>query len=323
LGLPGVTMTDIDDTENRLRIGVQKLEMQNRVEKQLINLGIPLEAVIFEEAEPDELALQDFFRPLVGGLQIAWGPFGAPCPGCICTIGFLAVRPQTPVIAAFIDTMGFVTNSHCTITQGGNDATSYYQPNVGDTPLENWVGLEVVDPLYFTGGECDPGKRCRYSDSAFVASIAPGIFTAVAQPQLNAGPQWDITMGDLFYFINGIVTDPMAGETVEKVGRTTGRTQGTVRVVCADRNVDGTNITLLCQNRASYLSRGGDSGAPVMLVPGTPASLFDSPLGTFNMLYGINYARTTSDGLTSFSPIANVLMELGPLRMICIPGSNC
>ena len=43
----------------------------------------------------------------------------------------------------------------------------FHQP---DDPLfsGNPVGDEIADPNYFTGGMCPAGRRCRFSDSAFV-----------------------------------------------------------------------------------------------------------------------------------------------------------
>jgi hypothetical protein len=61
------------------------------------------------------------------------------------------------------------------------------------------------------------------------------------------------------------------GETVQKVGRTTGRTQGTVQHTCRavdffDLDGSPTDITLLCQGEANYASSAGDSGSPVVQV---------------------------------------------------------
>jgi hypothetical protein len=57
LGLPGVTSLDIDDFSNRLRVGVERAEVELEVEKQLAKLGIPREAVNIEVEPPVELAI--------------------------------------------------------------------------------------------------------------------------------------------------------------------------------------------------------------------------------------------------------------------------
>lgn len=54
LALPGVTLVDIDESKNRLKIGLEKIEARNRVEQALARINIPHEAVTFEETGPIE-----------------------------------------------------------------------------------------------------------------------------------------------------------------------------------------------------------------------------------------------------------------------------
>jgi hypothetical protein len=70
LGLPGVTSLDIDELKNRLRVGVERAEVEPEVEKQLARLGIPREAVNIEVEPPVELAIavQNHSQPLQLGL---------------------------------------------------------------------------------------------------------------------------------------------------------------------------------------------------------------------------------------------------------------
>jgi hypothetical protein len=290
LALPGVVLTDIDEARNRLRVGVETLETQELVEEHLIDLGIPLDAVIVEEAEPVrfERSLRDRHRPLVGGLQISIRtPFFLALRG-ICTLGFNAIRAGVE---------GFVTNSHCTLTQGGVESTFFSQP----FSRVEIVGGETVDPPYFTGAPCPPTRRCRFSDSAFAQRVfvASATLGAIAQPALNA-VAWD---GVQTYRIVDNVAVSAVGDMVEKIGRTTGRTQGVVTFTCQNLPVRFTNITLLCQNTATYPSTFGDSGSPVILPDSTTTAL----------LYGIHWG---SGG--AFSPIANVQRadELGPLTTL-------
>lgn len=64
--------------------------------------------------------------------------------------------------------------------------------------------------------------------------------------------------------------DPVQGMVVHKIGRTTGRTVGTVQQTCVHLTVyinqQDSGRTLLCQYVASYSSSGGDSGSPVVEV---------------------------------------------------------
>ncbi len=55
LGIPGVVFTDLEETKNRLRVGVEKPEIKDLVKDRLVQLGIPLEAVIIEETKPIQL----------------------------------------------------------------------------------------------------------------------------------------------------------------------------------------------------------------------------------------------------------------------------
>jgi hypothetical protein len=90
---------------------------------------------------------------------------------------------------------------------------------------------------------------------------------------------------------------------VNKVGRTTGWSQGPVTGTCVNVNVSGTNITQLCQTIVSARVAGGDSGADV----------FSITSGTNVKLNGILWGGS-SDGKTFvFSPLANVMGELGAL----------
>jgi hypothetical protein len=302
LGMAGVVMTDIDDRSNRLTVGVESLEKKAAVEDKLFELGIPAEAVNVVETPPValELTLRDRRRPIVGGQQISFTRNGSTL---ICTEGFNAIRAGVA---------GYVTNSHCTAVQGGVNATSHHQSTIAIFGI-NRIGVESVDPLYFVGAPCPVGRRCRRSDSSFARRDA-GVTASqgrIARPlALNS-----IVWNPLNTFRIVREQDPIVGQVVTKVGRTTGRTAGVVLQTCANFNVLGTNITQLCQSRASYLSNPGDSGSPVFRIVNFPA-VNDVALG------GIHWG---SGGV--FSTISNIQrnifhVELGPLTT-CAPGFFC
>ncbi len=52
LGLPGVVSLDIDETRNRITVGLEDMEAQAAVEVKLAELGIPRDAVILEPDSP-------------------------------------------------------------------------------------------------------------------------------------------------------------------------------------------------------------------------------------------------------------------------------
>jgi hypothetical protein len=117
LAVPGAVSVDADEASNRVRIGVEPGAM-GRVRSALARLRMPDGAVIIEEREPVTFAvgtgpgprpkakpgsgasLQGTWRPTVGGVQINF-------PGFLCTLGFN------------VGGGSFITNSHCTTTQGG------------------------------------------------------------------------------------------------------------------------------------------------------------------------------------------------------------
>ncbi|HKQ76073.1 MAG TPA: hypothetical protein VJ810_20430 [Blastocatellia bacterium] len=292
LSIPGVISTDNDDGENRLRVGITDAPgVAEAVEKQLSELGIPREAVVISEAKEVWPELRGRRRPLRGGLQINFGNF-------LCTLGFVAVRQGIT---------GFVTNSHCTNTQGGVEGTVYHQPSASGTT--NRIGQEIADPTYFTGGSCPAGRRCRFSDTSFARvphPSGPAVTTAlgtIARPAVNS-----FTWNGVDTFTITAEAAPVVGQAVTKVGRTTGRTTGTIQQTCANFNVSGSTITQLCQSRASFASAGGDSGSPVFRITALPNVT----------LVGIHWG---SGGV--FSPITGIQMagELGAVTTCA--GGGC
>jgi hypothetical protein len=294
LGLPGVVMTDVDDKTNRLTVGVTGDRGRAAVNKGLARLGIPRAAVDVQAAAPAETqsSLNDFHRPLVGGLQV--GSFGP------CTLGFIAIRKGAS---------GFIVNSHCTNIQGSIEGSVFYQPD--PSSAANRVGVEAVDPVYFRGGFCFPGRRCRFSDTAFVkrdSGVATSLgFIAKSDPSPSTG--WN---GDLYRIT--AKADAIVGTIVEKVGRTTGRSAAVpVDQTCVNVVVNFTNITLLCQNTAQLFSQPGDSGSPVF-----------TPNGSDVTVRGELWGGNVSSGQTIFSPISSIQRstEMGPISL-CAPGFSC
>ena len=283
LAQSGAVFVDADEASNRVRIGVER-GAAGQARGLIARLGIPAEAVIVEETEPIRFAatLRDRVRPVVGGLQINF-------PGFLCTLGFNAIRGGVS---------SFITNSHCTNTQGGTEGTPYWQPLQSVDPVQ--IGTEVDDPAYFRRQNgCPNGRRCRFSDASR-AAYAPNIqFTLGTLAKTTGANNGSIT-------INGSFTiagegSAAAGQTVSKVGRTTGWTQGVVTNTCVNTGVSGSNIVQLCQTFVSAGVGGGDSGSPVFS-------------GTTNVtLMGILWGGNSSGTQFVYSPIANIEQELGAL----------
>ena len=116
---------------------------------------------------------------------------------------------------------------------------------------------------------------------------------------------------------------PLVGERLDKVGRTTGRSQGRVLFTCVDLSVAApSNITQLCQDIVLATVAGGDSGSPVFKVTNCPNR--DDVT-----LYGILWGALSVSGQTAFaySPIGNGNVqrrsEMGRLTEICASGFSC
>jgi hypothetical protein len=282
--LPGVVFTDVDESQNRIAVGVEQKGHTGAVMQALMRMGIPLKAVDIVETGPiaQMATLRERVRPLQGGLQINF-------PGYLCTYGFNAVRGGMP---------GFVTNSHCTTDQGGVERTPYYQPTQTADPA--LIGTEAVDPNY-SANACPAGmtgKVCRYSDSAFVSlnttDIALGKIAKTGKPgSITITGQYTITDA-------GAAT---AGTVVNKMGRTSGWSQGRVTNTCANTAVSGSNVVELCQTWVKAKVESGDSGSPV----------FRITAGDNVELLGILWGGGA--GTFVYSPLGQVQQELGPLTV--------
>jgi hypothetical protein len=143
LGEPGVVFTDIDESQNRLRIGVLAGTGTEQIQVVLDRLDVPLDAVSIEITEPIEplATLRDANDPIAGGLQI-WR-FTPPNIANICTLGF-NVRFTNPARSQPY----FFTNSHCTEVRGDVTGTQFRQGAL--SLATRIVAVEVADPPFFT-----------------------------------------------------------------------------------------------------------------------------------------------------------------------------
>jgi len=282
--IPGVIFTDVDDSSNRLKVGVENLDSSGDIEKELINQGVPRSAFIIEKAEPVVYAttLQQWIRPIQGGIQIHFS-------GYLCTLGFNGIRSGIS---------GFVVNSHCTHIQGGVENTLYYQP------YTEFIGTEIADPPYF---DCAHGIRCRNSDAAFAERADVGLANVglIARPDsigsFNIAGNFRIVSED------NELSSIIVGDSVNKVGRTTGWTQGNVTNINVNTIVSGTNILLLNQTYVSAGVGAGDSGSPVFKILNNPQQ-YDV------MLLGILWGRS-DDGMTfAYSPFGGIENDLGQIQ---------
>lgn len=300
LALPGVVLLDVDETSNRVVLGVDATSRtksldRERLERELLFRDIPREAVVVRETPPiRELAgVTDKFRPAPAGVQIN---FSNSVSSFVCTLGFNAVRGNVS---------GFVTNSHCSRVRGEADGTRYFQ----STSAGGALGTELLDPAYITDSRCPPGRRCRFSDSIFVKydKKSLGSFGKIARP--TGEGSLSLNPANARFTIKGkATTGPVAGQILNKVGRTTGWSSGVVTATCADLGSSGSQYNMFCQGIVRAGTLGGDSGSPVFL------RTKKNDVTLVGLLWG-GGEDPAGNAIFAFSPLANVELELGTLKV--------
>jgi hypothetical protein len=286
---------DLDEVSNRVVIGLATGSRRAELEQWLARSVVPHEAVkiqIVGRTVPNT-NLTDYLRPVMGGLANTATFNGAVQATPLCTFGFNGQYQGTNVV---------VTNSHCTSTLFGNDATPtlFYQNIVWPGDL---VGNEWYDPPSFC---VFPGTCGRYSDAAMIAYGAGVSFqlASIARP-LSHSDTWGVAgsvvidASNPHFNITGEQVYPVAGDFVDKVGYKTGWTRGRLNNTCVDvQATDGG--WRFCSDKAAYFTDHGDSGSPVFTDPGDGNSI---------TLVGINWGSDPSQA--DFSPLGGIRRDFG------------
>ena len=288
LAVAGTVFGDNDEAKGRLVFGVESENAIPAVRAVLSQLGVESSEYEIKVTAPiyQVATLRDVWRPTIAGIQIHF-------PGFLCSMGFNADAGSE---------RSFVTASHCTTTQGGVESTPYWQPLSTVDPTV--IATEVADPEYFTfktNPDCPHGKVCRYSDasraaySSGVASTRGAIArtTGANNGSLEVSGSFDVTAQG----------DAAVGAIVNKVGRTTGWTQGPVTNTCVNTNVSRSKIHLICQTFVAAGVAGGDSGSGV----------FEITKSNNVTLVGILWGGSGDGRTFVLSPMSAVTKELGPL----------
>jgi len=289
LAVDGAVFADADEAANQVHLGVENATAATRVRAVLARLGIPPSAAVVDVVKPivQMATLRGAVRPVVAGVQINF-------PGFLCTLGFNATRSGV---------RGFVTASHCTNTQGGVESTPYWQPTQTSRPTQ--IATETVDPTYkSTLSGCPSGRKCRRSDAAFAKYINGTTNTLGSIAQTATASSSDLTIaGHWSVTSNATSSSFTVGQTVNKVGRTTGWSKGKVVATCVTVNVSGSNITQICQTVVNAKVGAGDSGSDVFTVTS----------GSNVKLSGVLWGGSSDGKQFVFSPFPNITGELGGL----------
>lgn len=285
MALGGTVFADNDERIGKMVFGVENAQAIPGVQRALAALGAGSGDYVIEVTEPIRpmATLRDRFRPTQAGIQIHFGNY-------VCTMGFNVDHSAG---------RSFITNSHCTNTQGGTEGTVYYQPSSTVDPLS--IGTEAADPAYFKGGVCPRGKKCRYSDAARVAYAGTTASNRGDILKTTGANNGSLTVGGLFTVTSqdNATTSFTIGRVLNKVGRTTGWSQGPVSRTCVNTNVSGSQVHQLCQTFVDAAVDGGDSGSPV----------FGITSGDNVQLVGILWGG--GSGYFVMSPLASIQKELG------------
>ncbi len=318
LPMAGVVMTGIDDSANRLRVGIDTLAAAAAVESKLDALGIPRDAVtiVGVRSARAEGSLTDRIRPLYAGLQIQGDKQGA----VQCTLG---------VVARLNGANGFVTASHCANNPfTANDTTLFSQP-LRTYPDVTSIGNDSVNPALQPGITCTQGQlrntcpngwSCRCTDTLFAQlnnNNNASALGSIARPDAGAITWTGGNNPPPTYTITAKSAAFVPGTTVNQVGITSGNVSGTIDKVCEDWKFTDYNTPryILCLNEATYAHGPGDSGAPVFVIPNpasTNVTFTGFHTGDVEYLSGTHFA--------AYSPIDQVQNELGTLT-VCADGS--
>ena len=163
----------------------------------------------------------------------------------------------------------------------------------GQPTLSSPIGFEIHQAPRIYPPTC-PWQYCVYADVAvgeYYAGVSRGYGYVY---KTNFG---SITITGTTSVV-GNTYGALTGQTVHKVGRTTGTSSGTVLATCQDFPQVGGSAAVLCAQTANYNASGGDSGAPVW-VPYNPSQPNTTPA-----VAGIHFGSAGSTRY--FSPIGNI-----------------
>jgi hypothetical protein len=203
----------------------------------------------------------------------------------------------------------------------------HYQPlqdSNGDRMVdaENFIGSQVDDPSTTITLDCvsvldEPVVRapgpCRWSDASRgeYADGVPFQLGRIARPAAFDPVQGTLEVDPSRPSFEIVKEQPFAvlGETVNKVGRTTGWTGGKVTGTCVDIITDD-HFIRRCQATVAAGSAGGDSGSPVFMAPNRRSNP-NSRVVLAGILWG---GSIEGEPEFVYSPMFNIERELGPLK---------
>lgn len=275
--VPDAWAVDADESTNRLIVTIANESGRAAVERLASEVGVPSRALTIEVKSRPSLT-----APLRGTQYVTGGGFSIWNGSGFCSIGF-NVTTSTGLT-------GMVTASHCApgTVGAGNTGSPIWQS--GDLLLGY---VQTNPPWNSTDPNCGGYTSCTPADAMFVQFSDLGRFSKrvgftnklginnLAGPTTVTGYWSNITFPQSNQFI---------GQSLDKMGRTTGWTRGTLAATCENFFVSG--AMHLCVDHVNNAGvAGGDSGAPVF-VPSMPST---QPLYPYGILFAGGPMNTLSD----------------------------
>ena len=326
----GAVYDDLDEARNRVTIGVltdQAQAAEAAILAQLASLGVPAKAINFETTG----------LPVPGTLTVARPPSGGAAFSGIFTDA-TALNEATDTLAAGFEldrprgggayefcSLGMVldrngvryvsTASHCGTTQSHLD------------PTDQWD--QIYASSRFIGNEAwDTSATPRHSDVALIGlqDTVPSVRGAIGRtfPRdsgMSANRQIDTSRP--FLYMSAASSTPVGGLQVEKEGRTTGWTYGSITNTCQDVTV-GTQ-TILCEIKTSIWVGNGDSGSSLWAWDGQDgATLYGSAFSVFviDSYENIDGIRTGVGGTSWFSSYGGFATDIGASGLSATTGTS-
>ncbi|NUQ11893.1 MAG: hypothetical protein HUU26_06105 [Gemmatimonadaceae bacterium] len=260
LGSQDIVLVDADEANNRVRVGVAKPSGIEAATEALVALGLDRGMLQVELAPVTSLmvTLRQSFRPMGGGIQIQNANYG------LCTVGFN--------VSNYMADTGFVTAGHCAPGEPGMGFLGpLYQPV--NTPSTNQVANIELNPVWnVIDPQCGTYSICAKSDALYARYISPSAWAPKVAKTSSKGVNYgagSITFASWWTSIP-YVAGEYVGQSLEKVGRTTGWTGGTMITSCENVAVKLTvtdqyphHVTLCAHRVSGSRVGGGDSGSPV------------------------------------------------------------
>lgn len=291
-----INMLDVDEVENAVVVGIRPGASKVSVEELSALANLPEGAVrVIEASIAVESGVQDHYRPVMGGTQVI--------ARYNCTLGFnTASGGDSYAVGA----------SHCSHSWNDVDSGVWEQAYVLD------VAYEIADRELGCGYSSYTGRvlGCggvgwRASDSQmseYYDSVSVGHGRIAKTTYYSSTYETDgslvLAAQPYFNVLEGRMKSTLlSGLTVDKVGRATGWTRGTINQTCVDitPHLEGEDFAQEeCQYGASYWSQGGDSGSPV----------FVQVQENHVALVGIHHAHDTVNDRAYFSPLDGIEHDL-------------